>query len=107
VSLCALAFAAFGPAPTAAVLLAVAAGLRMCAEFVVHPNILLESGPRASRTDMLTLGAIVLMPATALIQPAAGAAIALAGHRSVFALVAALAAPALVALWRQVERAGR
>jgi MFS family permease len=101
-SLCALVFAAFGPAVPAALLLAIAAGLRMCAEFVIHPNILLEAGPRAARTDMLTLGAIVLMPATAIVQPVAGWGIALVGHRVVFALAGALAVGALVVLWRQV-----
>jgi len=100
VSIAALLFAAFGPAGPAAVVLAVAAGIRLSSEFVIEPNVLLESGTRADRTDMLTIGAVVMMPATFVLPLVAGKAIDLAGHRPVFAGAGLLALPALMALWR-------
>lgn len=107
VSVAALLFAAFGPASTAMVVLAVAAGVRLSSEFVIEPNVLLESGTRAGRTDMLTIGAVVMMPATFILPLAAGRAIDLVGHRPVFAGAGLLAVPALVALWRLGEATGR
>ena len=95
-----LLFAALGPAAPAAILLAVAAGLRLASEFVVHINILLESGSRRLRMDMIVLGAVTLMPATLVIPPLAGLAIQWCGHRSVFLIAVLLALPGVMQLWR-------
>ncbi len=99
-SLAILLFAALGPAGAAAWFLAGASGLRISAEFVLHPNILLETGGRRARLDHVALGAVVLMPATLLFPQAGGWAIELAGHRPVFAVASLVALPALRSLWR-------
>lgn len=103
-SLVALLAAAVGPAGPAAALLAVAAGLRLAAEFVIHPNILLELGGRRSRLDAIALGAFTLMPASLGFMLVSGRAIDAFGHRPVFGLAVVILAPAVVALVRLAVR---
>jgi hypothetical protein len=91
-----LAAAALGPAMPAAVLLALAAGLLSASDIVVHPNVLLELGPRHARTDLMTLGTLVLTPTLMVVPPAAGLAIGFFGHRPVFIFAAAAG---LAGLW--------
>lgn len=103
-SMVALLAAATGPARPAAVLLAVAGGLRLAAEFVIHPNILLELGGRRSRLDAIALGAFTLMPASLGFMALSGRAIEAFGHRTVFLVAVAVLLPALVALLRLAAR---
>lgn len=103
-SLLALLAAAAGPARPAAALLAVAGGLRLAAEFVIHPNILIELGGRRSRLDAIALGALTLMPASLGFMTLSGRAIEAFGHRPVFAIAVVVLLPALVALLRLAAR---
>jgi hypothetical protein len=100
VSFVALGFAAAGPAGPAAVVLILAIGVRVCADFVLHSNILLILGGRQGRLDAMALGAVTLMPAAILVQYGGGWAIEWFGHRRVFLVALLLALPALVGLWR-------
>jgi len=100
VSFVALGFAAAGPAGPAAVVLILAIGVRVCADFVLHSNILLTLGGKHARLDALALGAITIMPASILVQYGGGWAIELFGHRPVFWGAVLVALPALAGLWR-------
>ncbi len=95
-----MAFAAAGPARPAALLLALSAGIGITSELVVHPNILLEMGVKRLRTDMITLGAVTLMPATLVLPPLGGFLIGKLGHRMAFGLAALAGLPGLYRLGR-------
>jgi hypothetical protein len=104
VSYAALGFAAAarpgGPARLAAIFLVLAIGVRVCADFVLHTNILMHLGGRGARLDAMALGAVTLMPASLLVQAGGGRAIEAFGHRPVFLAAFLLALPALAGLWR-------
>lgn len=92
--------AALGPAMPAAFLLAFSAGLISATDMVINPNILMEMGTTRDRTDLITLGTILLAPALLLIPPLSGALIERIGHRPVY-LAASLACTAgLLMIWR-------
>jgi hypothetical protein len=99
-SFAALGLAAAGPAGPAAVVLIVSIGVRVCADFVLHSNILLTLGGKEARLDAMALGAVTLMPASVAVQYGGGWAIELFGHRPVFLAAVLLSVPALVELWR-------
>jgi len=100
ISYAALGYAAAGPAGPAAVCLILAIGVRVCADFVLHSNILLHLGGPRARLDAMALGSVTLMPASILVQYGGGWAIELFGHRPVFAVAVLAALPALRGLWR-------
>ena len=97
-------FAVLGPAKEAAFLLAVGAGLLASSEMVVHPNVLMEMGPRHHRADMMILGTVIFTPNTLLIPPLCGTAIRLIGHRPVFGLAVVIGLVGLVRMRRLFER---
>jgi len=95
-----LLFAALRPGLPAAMALVLVTGLCVAADLVIHPNILIEMGTPRLRADFIALGAVVLMPAMAVIGPLAGWVIELIGHRWTFGLAALVGVPGLVNLWR-------
>ena len=99
--------AALGPAVPAACLLAFSAGLLSASDMVIHPNILMEMGPIRSRTDLITLGTIMLSPALLIIPTIAGAGIERMGHRPVFLAASAMCGAGLIMLWRLYKAEGR
>jgi hypothetical protein len=92
--------AALGPAVPAACLLAFSAGLLSASDMVINPNILIEMGPVRNRTDLITLGTVMLSPALVIIPTLAGAGIGRLGHRPVYLAASLVCAAGLVMLWR-------
>jgi len=92
--------AALGPAVPAACLLAFSAGLLSASDMVINPNILMEMGPVRNRTDLITLGTIMLSPALLIMPTIAGAGIGRWGHRPVYMVASVICAAGLVMLWR-------
>ena len=86
------------------VLVQLADPLDISAEFTIHMNILLESGPRHRRANMIALGTFILTPAAFLVPVFGGFVIDTLGHRPVF-LLAALAS--LPGLWLLAKLATR
>jgi len=101
-----LLMAALGPPLPAACLLAFSAGLLSATDMVINPNILLEMGSRRDRTDMITLGTVMLTPTLMLIPTLAGAGIERMGHRPVFLAASAMCAAGLAMLWRLFRETG-
>jgi len=102
-ALVSLFFAVFGPPYPAAVFLSIAAGIRISAEFTTHMNILLETGPRHRRANMIALGTLVLTPAAFLIPLLGGFIIDAVGHRPVFLGAAVLSLPGIWLLWKECK----
>jgi len=98
-ALASMLMAALGPAYPAACLLAISAGLISASDMVINPGILMELGRRRDRTDMVTLGTLMLTPALLVIPTLGGAGIERLGHRPVFLAASCLCAAGLILLW--------